>query len=113
MRPHDRPTQARPISNAGIYIGDGRNALVHEVDCLAPEGRLEAVDEVAAHFLADVDGPLADLAIERHRALDHGGAGSLAADHLDQWDHVRGIEGMADDAALGVPATHGDVGDEN
>ena len=55
---------------------------------------------MTAHLLADMDGVLADRAIEGERPLDGVGRGPRALHHLDQRDEMRRIEGMAEDAAL-------------
>jgi hypothetical protein len=73
---------------------------------------LEPVDQEASHFLADMDRSLADLAIKCQRTLDDRGAGVPAADHLNQRDHMRGTERMADDATLWMPAALGDIADQ-
>src|SRR5215471_11858601 len=113
VRPHDSPAQARPIGDTGVDVGHGGDALIYEVNRLAPKRGLQPIHQMASYLLSDVDRPFADLAIESDRTLGHGRAGALAADHLYQRDHVRRIEGVADDAALGMPAAHGNVADED
>ena len=60
MRPHQRPAQAGAIGDRRVGIGDRHHAFRHQVNDLAPQRGLQAVGDMARHFLLDVDRLLAD-----------------------------------------------------
>ena len=101
-----------PWGDGGVDVGDGGDALLHEVERLLPEGRLQAVGDVAFGLAAQADGMLADGAVEGHGAIDGVGRGPDAADDLHKRDEVRRVEGVAEDDAPGVGAAGLDVADE-
>ena len=70
MRSHQRPAQAGAVGDRRIHIGDRHHAFRHQMNGLAPERDLQAVGDVGAHFLLDVDRMLAERAVEFHRLRD-------------------------------------------
>ena len=95
VRPHQRPAQARALADRRIDVGDRCNAFRHQMHRFPPQRRLQAIREVARHFLADLDRVLADGPVEGHRRGDRLRAALGAAHHLDQRDQMRRVEGVA------------------
>jgi hypothetical protein len=59
---------------------------------------------MSRHLAPDVYRLLADRGVEGERPFDSRGTRLLAANYLDPRHQMRGIEGVADDAAFRVPA---------
>ena len=104
MRAHQRPAQPRAFADRGIHIGDTRNPFRHQMHRFAPQCGLQAVRQMAGHFLFDFDRVLADGTIEFHCRLHGFGAALGAAHNLDQGDQMRRVEGVADHHAFGMRA---------
>ena len=104
MRPHQGPAQPRPGTDRRINIGHTCHPFCHQVQRLPPQRRLQPIGDMPRHLAADMDRLLADRAVEGERPLDRHRTRLLAANDLDQRHQMRGIEGVADDAAFGVPA---------
>ena len=100
--PHDAPAQPRTPAQSLVDIGDADDVVGDEVIDFPRQRRLQAIGDMAGDFLAQTDGLLSEPGVEFRRALDRRLRSLGAADDLDQRNQMRRIEGMADDAALGV-----------
>src|SRR5262245_55216960 len=83
---HDAPTKPRPPAHGIIRICDTQHALLDEVHDLPIERRLEPVCGMPGNFLPQMDGPLSDGRIKRHRLLDSVGRSLRSADNFDERD---------------------------
>jgi hypothetical protein len=93
--------QRRPDPRTGVVdVGSAQHILGNEVVDLARQCALQAVGDMARHFLVEPYRLLSDRLVERDRALDRLLRGPGPADDLDQRDQVRRIEGVTDDATL-------------
>src|SRR5258707_13770161 len=102
---HQAPTQSRSPAHCNIRIGDIQYTLLDEIDNLTVKRCLKAVGNVSDDLFADMNRFLANRCIERNRALHDLRRSFLARHHLHQRDHVRRVEGMADDAPFGMLAS--------
>src|ERR1700722_11512214 len=60
---HDAPAQARPPGQGGVDVGSADDTLGNEVINLARQRSLQAVGDVARHFLVEAHRPLPDRRI--------------------------------------------------
>src|SRR5205085_4497220 len=97
---HDSPAESRPPAHRIIGVGDTQHVLLNEIHDLFVESGLEAVRGMAGNFLAQKDGLLSDRLIKCHRLRDGGGRCLRATHDFDQWNDVRRVEGMPDQATL-------------
>src|SRR5215469_1124089 len=99
---HDAPAQAGTPAQGGVDVSGADDTLGNQVINLTSQGSLQAVSDVAWHFLVEAHRPLPDRRVKFRCAPDRlfGSLGS--ADNLDQRDQVRRIERMGDDATLGM-----------
>src|SRR6266540_120700 len=74
-RPHGRPAPAQPLADQPVQVVGGDHAAVHQLDGLAQQGHLEAVEHEPGH-VADRNRELADPAQDRGHPLGHGGIGA-------------------------------------
>ena len=102
MRAEQGQAQARPLGDGGVDIGDRGEPVFKRQQRLAPQRRLQAVGQMAGHFLVDADRVLADVVVKPQRPVDQRRVGVAAADNLDQGNQMRRVERMADDEAGGV-----------
>src|SRR3954454_24586792 len=57
---HDAPAQARAPGQGGVDVGSADNAVGNEVINLARQRSLQAVGDMARHFLVEAHRPLPD-----------------------------------------------------
>src|SRR5215469_18811118 len=101
-RPHHSPAQPRSPAHGHIRISYVKNSLLDEVYNLAIESGLNPVRHMANDFFFDMDWFFADRCVEVNRPLDCLWRRLLAGHNFNQRDDVGRIEGMADDATLGM-----------
>ena len=96
---HNAPTQARAPAQGGVDVGGADDAIGNKVINLARQRGLEAVGDVARHFLVEAHRPLPDRRIKFRRASDRLFRGLCPAHDLHQRDQMGRVEWMGDDAA--------------
>src|SRR5271154_624595 len=101
---HEAPTQTRSPAQCGIRIGGADNAFGNKIVNLPTKGGLQTIGHMPRHLLTHSNRPPTNGLVEFRDALN-GLFGGLGATHdFDQWDEMGRIEGMADDATLGMRA---------
>src|SRR5580692_5577962 len=101
---HEAPAQARSPAQRGIGIGGADDAFGNQIVNLPTQCGLQTVGDMPRHLLAYSNRPSSNAVVEFRDTLN-GLLGGLGATHdFDQGDEMGRIEGMADDAALGMGA---------
>ena len=99
-RPHEGPAHAGGIDDRIVDILGRADALVEDVQRLAPQGFLEAIADIAVDLLLEAQHMHADR-FEIDAGAIHGVVrGLLAGNGLDQRQQIDRVEGVADDHAL-------------
>ena len=81
---HQGPTQARTINNRLVQLIGGGDAVIDQMQGLAPQRLLQTVGQMAIDLAPDNRGMHADPAIKIGRPPNYGQVGFGAADHFDQ-----------------------------
>ena len=99
---HGCPAQTWAVDDGVVELRSSGDAVVHQVQILAPQSFLEAVREVALYLLAHdqrVHHQIVVVPQCRGQCLV---AGGLAPHYLDQRQQVHGVERVADHEPLGM-----------
>ena len=101
---HDGEAESGAVHERGVDVLGGGDAVVDEVQRLAPQGLLESVADIARHLLAHPDHVHADALVEGVGAVLGLRRGLVTAQHLDQGQDIDRVERMADADAFRVLA---------
>src|SRR5258708_13872757 len=99
---HERPTQARSPAQRSVDIGGADDAFGNKIVDFPSDGGLQTIGDMPRHLLTHSNCPPSNALVEFRDALNGLFGGLSATNDFDQWNQMGRIEGMSDDATLGM-----------
>src|ERR1700719_4548709 len=99
---HEAPTQARSPAQRRVDIGGADDAFGNKIINFPTEGGLQTIGDMTRHFLAHQYPAPATALVEFRDPLDRFFGGLGATHDFEQWNQMGRMEGMRDDATLGM-----------